>query len=96
MVPKTSSYRLTLGRKDIIAAFCTYREKHGSWHNLDRVLGTGKIGQKVLKQTIAFAKSRGDNEAAELGEVLLLLSRTQRKGLPTKVNTLRAQRVRPH
>lgn len=59
--------------------FCAYFHTHPVWGSLHVVLDDQNVGDDSVRWCIDYATSQGDIEGAALGEILLLMSQTQRK-----------------
>jgi hypothetical protein len=63
---------------DVIERFRAYNRQHGAWGSLHVVLDDGNVEDCHVEFCIAHAEQSGDTEGAELGRVLLQMSKTQR------------------
>lgn len=72
---------------DVVERFAHYFEDdNGVWGSLHIVLDDGNVENHSVEYCIDYAEEKGDQEGAELGRILLQLSRTQRLKLPKKVD----------
>lgn len=72
---------------DVVSDFTDYREKpgNGAWGSLHIVLDDGNVTDDDVRFCIDWAEHNGDSDGKRLGEVLLRMSKTQRKKLPWAV-----------
>ena len=62
----------------LIERFNKYHYRHCAWGSLHIVLDDFNLEDQHVKFCIQYAKEQGDTEGAELGELLLQMSETQR------------------
>jgi hypothetical protein len=70
----------------VFERFYAYYRKNPTWGSLHIVLDDGNIYDDHVQFCIDYARERGDVEGAELGEILLRMSRTQRRKLPNLID----------
>lgn len=58
--------------------FAAYHKAHPAWGHLHLVLEERNVSDGCVRYCIEAALEAGDEEAAELGEILLTMSKTQR------------------
>ena len=63
---------------EIIGSFCAYHEVNPSWGSLHVVLDDKNVKDGSVQFCLLLAKSNGDAEGANLAELLLKMSLTQR------------------
>ena len=78
----------TLGDAVLIERFAAYNRIHGAWGSLHIVLDDGNVRDDHVTFCREYATKNGDTEGAELAEILLTMSKTQRLRLPDKVYEL--------
>lgn len=69
---------------DVAAMFRAYYQQpgNGAWGSLHIVLDDGNTDDDSVRLCIGFAQERGDTEGERLANILLAMSRTQRRKLP--------------
>lgn len=77
---------------DVIERFVSYYTKNPVWGSLHIVLDDGNVEDQFLHFCIAHAEEKNDQEGAELGKILLQMSKTQRSKLPYSVDEFLTQR----
>jgi hypothetical protein len=70
---------------EVFDRFAAYYRKNPVWGSLHIVLDDGNVRDEDVQFCIDRAESNGDSEGAELGRILLRMSKTQRKKLPDMV-----------
>ena len=74
---------------EVIDRFRAYYDRVGwSWGSLHIVLSDGNIEDHFVKWCVTYAVDHGDVEGAELANVLLAMSRTQRLRLPALIEKI--------
>ena len=63
---------------DVLHRFVEYLRKHPAWGSLHIVLDDGNVADQHVQYCIEYAEHAGDSDGAELGRVLLAMSKTQR------------------
>lgn len=71
---------------DVAEQFARYYETHPAWGSLHIVLDDGNVSDDNVRFCIESAEQDGDTEGAELGRLLMGMSKTQRLKLPSAVN----------
>jgi hypothetical protein len=67
---------------EVLPLFVAYHQKpeNGAWgYSLHGVLADGNIGDENVRYAIEDAEQLGDMDAKKLGEILLSMSKTQRR-----------------
>lgn len=79
---------------EILDRFVDYFEApgNGAWGSLHNVLDDGNVDDSHVDFSISHADAHGDEEGADLGRILLRMSRTQRLKLPGAVQKAIATR----
>ena len=67
-----------LSVSDVLPRFEAYLRKNPSWGSLHIVLEDGNLKDTNVEFCITHADRIGDREGAELGRILLAMSKTQR------------------
>lgn len=71
---------------DVLERFVAYRREHGpEWDSLHIVLADDNMDDSDVAFCIDWAKKEGDREGAALAEILLRMSKTQRKKIQRRV-----------
>ena len=72
---------------EVAELFARYYEQPGNavWGSLHIVLDDGNVDDSNVVFCIGEAEQRGDDEGKRLAEILLRMSKTQRRKLPTAV-----------
>lgn len=70
---------------DVVERFSRYHQKDSAWGSLHVVLADPNYEDHFVRHCIDWAEERGDTEGAELGRILLQMSKTQRGKLSHKV-----------
>ncbi len=65
-----------------VARFAEYLRRYQAWGSLHIVLADGNVGDDSVLFCKEFALEQGDTEGVELADVLLQMSKTQRRKLP--------------
>lgn len=74
--------------KEVFPIFKAYIDKHGSeWGGLHVILSDRNISDRHVKACLKEAVDREDKETAELAEILLSLSKTQRGRIAKEVKS---------
>lgn len=63
---------------EIAERFAEYHREHMAWGCLHIVLDDDNIEDEYIRYCIEFAKEHNDQEAVELGEILLKLTEEER------------------
>lgn len=73
---------------DVVERFAAYYSlpENGVWGSLHSVLDDHNVRNHDVEWCIERATERGDTEGLELAKLLLLMSKTQRLGLPGAVD----------
>ena len=70
---------------EVIERFRTYYTENPAWGHLHIVLDDGNVSDDNVIFCLDEARTCGDHEAVELAEILLRMSKTQRRRLPTRI-----------
>jgi len=72
---------------DVLDRFVDYYSKpeNNVWGSLHIVLDDLNVGDDSVRWVIEHAREHGDEDGVRLGEILLTMSKTQRKRLPVVV-----------
>ena len=71
---------------DVIARFATYRKDNPMWGSLHIVLEDGNVRDSDVEFCRHYATEQGDVEGADLAQILLTMSKTQRLRIDEKVD----------
>jgi hypothetical protein len=63
---------------EVIDRFKAYHKKEAAWGSLHIVLEDSNVSDSSVSFCIEYAIKNGDTEGAELGKILLSMSKTQR------------------
>ena len=77
--------RATVQIPEVIDRFRAYFRKNPAWASLHVVLDDANFDDGAVRHCIEYADRVGDREGADLGRILLCMSKSQRKRLATKV-----------
>lgn len=78
---------------DVVERFAAYGIKtSGVWGSLHVVLDECNVSDGNVEWCIAYAERRGDAEGAELGRILLTMSKTQRGKMDRAVREFLAKK----
>ncbi len=69
---------------EVLDLFVAYLRRNPSWGRLHAVLEDGNVSDAAVRSAIDDANSSGDKECAELGRILLSMTKSQRVRLPEK------------
>jgi hypothetical protein len=71
---------------DVIERFNAYRKEHPLWGSLHIVLEDGNVSNSDVLFCRQWAADHDDTEGVALAEILMVMSKTQRKCLGWKVD----------
>lgn len=63
---------------EVVPLFLPYYRQHGAWGSLHVVLDDHNVEDHSVRYCIEWAEESGDTQGAELGRILLRMSKTQR------------------
>ena len=70
---------------DVVDRFTAYHTLHGAWGSLHVVLDDGNVDDCFVRECAAFAEAQGDAEGFHLAQILMVMSKTQRRKLANLV-----------
>ena len=67
---------------EVLDEFDAYYQKNPAWGSLHVVLDEQNLHDDSVRYCIQWANEQGDQEGVFLGNILLLMSKTQRSAIP--------------